>query len=67
MDDPITHTAGVPLRANLKALYDTDPRTIRDGVLREAPLRPPGEAVEYTVIWTAGPPSFPFAHGGAQA
>lgn len=44
----LTHTAGVPLRANLKALYGTAPRTIRDGVLREALHRPPGEAVEYT-------------------
>src|SRR5690606_26288768 len=32
----LTHTAGVPLRANLKALYGTDPHSIRDGVLREA-------------------------------
>lgn len=44
----LTHTAGVPLRANLKALYGTDPRAIRDGVLREALHRPPGQAVEYT-------------------
>lgn len=44
----LTHTAGVPLRANLKALYGTDPRAIRDGVLREALHRPPGRAVEYT-------------------
>ncbi|MFG2077000.1 serine hydrolase domain-containing protein [Nonomuraea maritima] len=44
----LTHTAGVPLRANLKALYGTDPSSIRDGVLREALHRPPGEAVEYT-------------------
>ncbi|PZG19495.1 serine hydrolase [Nonomuraea aridisoli] len=44
----LTHTAGVPLRANLQALYGTDPRAVRDGVLREALHRPPGEAVEYT-------------------
>ncbi|MBX9396323.1 beta-lactamase family protein [Streptomyces sp. TRM72054] len=44
----LTHTAGVPLRANLKHLYGTDPQDIRDGVLREALHRPPGEAVEYT-------------------
>lgn len=44
----LTHTAGVPLRANLKALYGTDPHSIREGVLREALHRPPGEAVEYT-------------------
>jgi CubicO group peptidase (beta-lactamase class C family) len=44
----LTHTAGVPLRANLKALYGTDPAAIRRGVLREELHRPPGEAVEYT-------------------
>ncbi|WP_406674824.1 serine hydrolase domain-containing protein [Nonomuraea sp. N2-4H] len=44
----LTHTAGVPLRANLKASYGTDPRAVREGVLREALHRPPGEAVEYT-------------------
>ncbi|MGW1754023.1 serine hydrolase domain-containing protein [Streptomyces mirabilis] len=44
----LTHTAGVPLRANLKNLYGTDPQDIRDGVLHEALHRPPGEAVEYT-------------------
>ncbi|MGW3926481.1 serine hydrolase domain-containing protein [Streptomyces microflavus] len=44
----LTHTAGVPLRARLKNLYGTDPKAIRDGVLREALHRPPGEAVEYT-------------------
>ncbi|MCW8382360.1 serine hydrolase domain-containing protein [Streptomyces justiciae] len=44
----LTHTAGVPLRANLKNLYGTDPQSIRDGVLREATHRPPGQAVEYT-------------------
>ncbi|WP_433891361.1 serine hydrolase domain-containing protein [Streptomyces sp. CA-111067] len=44
----LTHTAGLPLRANLRNLYGTDPQDIRDGVLREALHRPPGEAVEYT-------------------
>ncbi|MFI6713574.1 serine hydrolase domain-containing protein [Nonomuraea sp. NPDC050478] len=44
----LTHTAGVPLRANLKNLYGTDPHAIRHGVLAEALHRPPGEAVEYT-------------------
>ncbi|MDT3395364.1 serine hydrolase domain-containing protein [Streptomyces sp. B1866] len=44
----LTHTAGVPLRAQLKNLYGTDPRDIRDGVLHEALHRPPGQAVEYT-------------------
>ncbi|MER5758860.1 serine hydrolase domain-containing protein [Streptomyces sp. NPDC002082] len=44
----LTHTAGLPLRANLKNLYGTDPQDIRDGVLHEALHRAPGEAVEYT-------------------
>ncbi|MFB8089806.1 serine hydrolase domain-containing protein [Streptomyces sp. NPDC055992] len=44
----LTHTAGLPLRANLKNLYGTDPQDIRDGVLQEALHRAPGEAVEYT-------------------
>ncbi|WP_431929742.1 serine hydrolase domain-containing protein [Nonomuraea jabiensis] len=44
----LTHTAGVPLRANLKNLYGTDPVRIRHGVLREPLHRPPGQAVEYT-------------------
>ncbi|MFE4873873.1 serine hydrolase domain-containing protein [Streptomyces sp. NPDC056682] len=44
----LTHTAGVPLRAQLKNLYGTDPQAIRVGVLHEALHRPPGEAVEYT-------------------
>ncbi|MGW0501141.1 serine hydrolase domain-containing protein [Streptomyces sp. NPDC003007] len=44
----LTHTAGLPLRANLKNLYGTDQQDVRDGVLREALHRPPGEAVEYT-------------------
>ncbi|MEU5864323.1 serine hydrolase domain-containing protein [Nonomuraea sp. NPDC047529] len=44
----LTHTAGVPLRANLKSLYGTDPQAIRLGVLAEALHRPAGQAVEYT-------------------
>ena len=44
----LTHTAGVPLRAQLKNLYGTDPAAIRTGVLHEALHRPPGQAVEYT-------------------
>ncbi len=44
----LTHTAGVPLRANLKALYGTNPAAIRRGVLHEQLHRPPGHAVEYT-------------------
>ncbi|MFD8079524.1 serine hydrolase domain-containing protein [Streptomyces sp. NPDC059718] len=44
----LTHTAGVPLRAQLKNLYGTDPGIIRAGVLTEALHRPSGQAVEYT-------------------
>lgn len=44
----LTHTAGVPLRAQLKSLYGTDPQDVRDGVLHEAQHRSSGEAVEYT-------------------
>ncbi|MFE4058723.1 serine hydrolase domain-containing protein [Streptomyces sp. NPDC059096] len=44
----LTHTAGLPLRAQLKNLYSSDPIAVRRGVLREALNRPPGEAVEYT-------------------
>ncbi|MEY9928133.1 CubicO group peptidase (beta-lactamase class C family) [Catenulispora sp. GP43] len=44
----LTHTSGVPLRANLRASYGTDPEAVRFGVLREAMRRPAGEAVEYT-------------------
>ncbi|MGV9881695.1 serine hydrolase domain-containing protein [Streptomyces sp. NPDC003006] len=44
----LTHTAGLPLRAQLKNLYGTDPQDIRDGVLHEPLHRQPGEAVEYT-------------------
>ncbi|MEU0017483.1 serine hydrolase domain-containing protein [Streptomyces rochei] len=44
----LTHTAGVPLRAQLKNLYGTHREEIRQGVLHEQLHRPPGEAVEYT-------------------
>lgn len=44
----LTHTAGLPLRAQLKNLYGTGPDAIRSGVLHEALHRPPGQAVEYT-------------------
>ncbi|MEY9854955.1 CubicO group peptidase (beta-lactamase class C family) [Catenulispora sp. GAS73] len=44
----LTHTSGVPLRANLRASYGMDPEAVRLGVLREALRRPAGEAVEYT-------------------
>ncbi|MEW2622144.1 serine hydrolase domain-containing protein [Streptomyces sp. NPDC048106] len=44
----LTHTAGVPLRAQLKNLYGTNPEEIRRGVLREQLHRAPGETVEYT-------------------
>ncbi|MFF9013563.1 serine hydrolase domain-containing protein [Streptomyces sp. NPDC014870] len=44
----LTHTAGLPLRANLRNLYGTDPQDIRDGVLHEALHRAPSQAVEYT-------------------
>jgi hypothetical protein len=44
----LTHTAGLPLRTNLKNLYGTDPQDIRDGVLHDALHRAPSEAVEYT-------------------
>ncbi|MEU7031969.1 serine hydrolase domain-containing protein [Streptomyces sp. NPDC046275] len=44
----LTHTAGLPLRANLRALYGSDPQDVRDGVVRERLRRRPGEAVEYT-------------------
>ncbi|MEU8761078.1 serine hydrolase domain-containing protein [Streptomyces sp. NPDC048659] len=44
----LTHTAGLPLRANLRRLYGTDPGDVRRGVLGEELRRPPGEAVEYT-------------------
>ncbi|WP_042434109.1 serine hydrolase domain-containing protein [Streptacidiphilus anmyonensis] len=44
----LTHTAGVPLRAQLKNLYGTDPAAVRAGVLTETLHRQPGKAVEYT-------------------
>ncbi|MEV6480287.1 serine hydrolase domain-containing protein [Streptomyces sp. NPDC051576] len=44
----LTHTAGVPLRAQLRNSYGSDPQDVRDGVLHEALHRRPGEAVEYT-------------------
>ncbi|MFE9607163.1 serine hydrolase domain-containing protein [Streptomyces sp. NPDC006012] len=44
----LTHTAGLPLRAQLKNLYGTNQDDIRRGVLHEKLHRPPGEAVEYT-------------------
>ncbi|WP_153813621.1 serine hydrolase domain-containing protein [Streptomyces sp. SUK 48] len=44
----LTHTAGLPLRAQLKNLYGTDRDDIRRGVLHEQLPRRPGEAVEYT-------------------
>ncbi|MFI9810106.1 serine hydrolase domain-containing protein [Streptomyces sp. NPDC052301] len=44
----LTHSAGVPPRADLKGRYGTDPRAIREGVLHEALHRPPGEATEGT-------------------
>ncbi|MEU4233311.1 serine hydrolase domain-containing protein [Nonomuraea sp. NPDC026600] len=44
----LTHTAGVPLRANLRALYGTEREDVHRGVLRETLHRQPGTAVEYT-------------------
>ncbi|MHB9861053.1 serine hydrolase domain-containing protein [Streptomyces sp. YIM S03343] len=44
----LTHTAGLPLRAQLKNLYGTNKEDIRRGVLHEQLHRTPGEAVEYT-------------------
>ncbi|NGO72631.1 serine hydrolase domain-containing protein [Streptomyces boncukensis] len=44
----LSHTAGLPLRAQLKHRYGTDPAAVRSGILTEAVRRPPGEAVEYT-------------------
>ncbi|MFI0826306.1 serine hydrolase domain-containing protein [Streptomyces roseolus] len=44
----LTHTAGMPLRANLRFLYGSDPQDIRDGVLSEPLRHPPGAAVAYT-------------------
>lgn len=44
----LTHTAGVPLRANLKALYGTERAAVEQGILREPLIHRPGEVVEYT-------------------
>lgn len=44
----LTHTAGLPLRAQLRALYGDDPAAIRRGVLHASLFRAPGSAVEYT-------------------
>ncbi|QNE18227.1 beta-lactamase family protein [Kribbella qitaiheensis] len=72
----LTHTAGLPLRANLKNLYGTSPSAVRGSVLAEALQRPPGQMVEYTVIWTTGPsslsatrlgPARPHAGAGGEA
>ncbi|MFJ5835092.1 serine hydrolase domain-containing protein [Streptomyces sp. NPDC093089] len=46
--DLLTHTAGLPLRANLRHLYGSDPQDVRDGVLAEPLRHRPGEAVAYT-------------------
>lgn len=46
--DLLTHTAGQPLRANLRHLYGTRPDDIRAGVLGEQLRWTPGAAVEYT-------------------
>lgn len=44
----LTHTAGLPLRANLRHLYGSDPGAVRDGVLAEPLRHRPGAAVAYT-------------------
>jgi CubicO group peptidase (beta-lactamase class C family) len=44
----LTHTAGLPLRAQLRALYGEDVARIRHGVLHAPLLRAPGGTVEYT-------------------
>ncbi|MFE0642964.1 serine hydrolase domain-containing protein [Streptomyces sp. NPDC058877] len=44
----LTHSAGLPLRANLRHLYGSDPQDVRDGVLAEPLRHRPGEAVAYT-------------------
>ena len=44
----LTHTAGVPPRSQLKALYGTDPTRIRHGVLHDRLHHTPGEQVRYT-------------------
>ncbi|MBD0710470.1 serine hydrolase [Streptomyces sp. CBMA291] len=44
----LTHTAGLPLRANLRNLYGSDPQDVRDGVLAEPLRHRPGAEVAYT-------------------
>ncbi|MGW0708599.1 serine hydrolase domain-containing protein [Streptomyces sp. NPDC002643] len=44
----LTHSAGLPLRANLRPLYGSAREAIERGVLREGLRHPPGEAVQYT-------------------
>ncbi|MBB5787427.1 serine hydrolase domain-containing protein [Jiangella mangrovi] len=44
----LTHTAGVPLRANLEALYGTERTAVERGILRERLRHRPGQVVEYT-------------------
>jgi CubicO group peptidase (beta-lactamase class C family) len=44
----LTHTAGQPLRANLRPLYGVDQAAIRDGVLGAQLRHRPGDEVTYT-------------------
>jgi CubicO group peptidase (beta-lactamase class C family) len=44
----LTHTAGLPLRAQLRALYGEAVARIRHGVLHAPLLRAPGSQVDYT-------------------
>ncbi|GKQ39572.1 esterase [Streptomyces sp. A012304] len=44
----LTHTAGLPLRANLRPLYGPERAAIERGVLHEGLRHPPGDAVQYT-------------------
>lgn len=44
----LTHTSGVPPRAQLRPLYGDDPAAVRLGIAREPLHRPAGEAVQYT-------------------
>lgn len=44
----LTHTAGLPPRSQLRALYGTDPEQIRRGVLHEDLHAAPGTEVVYT-------------------
>lgn len=44
----LTHTAGQPLRANLRPMYGADPAAIRNGVLSSQLRHHPGEKVTYT-------------------